>query len=74
MAKGKGKRGIEVEALGGGCLNALVPAIEPTINCVDKVAEKFEKQNDLISVPDTYAKGFPLAPLTKQLIWWPRLV
>ena len=47
--------------MGAAALNALVPAIEPTINkVVDKVAEEFEKQNDLISVPDTYAKGFPL--------------
>lgn len=63
MAKGKGKGigGIIGGALGAAALNALVPAIEPTINkVVDKVAEEFEKQNDLISVPDTYAKGFPL--------------
>ena len=59
MAKGKGKGigGIIGGALGAAALNALVPAIEPTINkVVDKVAEEFEKQNDLISVPDTYAK------------------
>ena len=63
MAKGKGKGigGIIGGALGAAALNALVPAIEPTINkVVDKVAEEIEKQNDLISVPDTYAKGFPL--------------